>query len=930
MGKLPLNRHAYLFLSVFFAFLSMTMIFSTARASKNPSILDQMFLSSDDGFSRGKYYASSYSSLKRAKKASEEVSIEAMKESVVLLRNQNDTLPLLKPCKVTLYSRSSTDLIVCGTGSSSIDLKKKPSLKSVLEKSGFEVNPVLYQRYLTDKAHRVTGIMETPSSQFDMDVGESGKEIFDSAEVRESLREYSDLGIIVISRLGGEGYDLPSGIYLNSGVGFLALTKKEKDMISMAKEYSKKTLVLLNTGNPMECSFLDEYDIDVCLSIGYVGEYGLMALPDILLGKISPSGRLSDTYLRSNRDMPSVRYSSDNTFSDRKNPGEWDCSYSYLIESENLYIGYRYFETRYFDSVVSRTSVPGGFDYDGTVMFPYGYGLSYTSFSEEICDVSYDGDVISIKAKVRNTGKRSGKHVSLLFSSSMYTDYDRENGIEKSAVSLIDFRKSKELRPKEEEEFFFRVSPESLSSYDSKVHQAYLLEKGTYYFSLAKDSHQAVRSVLKAMGLSSYDGVSAESVEIDEDRVYRKKGMKNRFSDVLLGNYFDGDFYLSRRVLSKDRSVDGSLPFLDTIENDLFGEKEIPPLSEHEIEDGSSLSFIDLKDIPLGDSRWDSLVDSLSVDELASLTMKGGFSVQGIASISSPQSFDRDGCLGLVKANTQKESATLFPSPSILSSGFSREIMEKIGKAMAEEALFLKVSGIYAPGVNIHRNPYGGRNFEYFSEDPYQCGVLASSEILGMKAKGLSPYLKHFALNEQETHRNGISVFNTEQAIREIYLRPFEIAVETASPRSIMCSLNRIGTSWCGASEGLLEGILRSEWGFSGMVSTDYTNAGKPFMSIQKGLVAGTDLFLCSNNDEYDAFLKLAKENPSLLPYARRAAKNILFSLMDSSCINSLDGGKAGYWKVMFILFDSCSILLTLVCVFLLVLKIREEKKRMS
>lgn len=907
MRKLPLNRYAYLFLSVFFAFLSMTMIVSTMKASQNPGILDQMFVSSEDGFSHGKYYASSYSSLKRAKEASKEVSKKAMEESIVLLRNQNETLPLSKPCKVTLYSRNSTDVIACGTGSSAIALKRNPSLKSVLEESGFEVNPVLYKRYLTDKGHRVSGVMETPSSQFSMDVGESGQEIFDSMDVRDSLRGYSDLGIIVISRLSGEGYDLPSGIYRNSGDGFLALTQKEKDMISIAKAYSRKTLVLLNTGNPMECSFLDDYGIDACLSIGYAGEYGLLALPDILLGKSDPSGRHSDTYLRDQGDMPSVRYSVDRSFSDRKNLGEWDCSYSYLIESENLYVGYRYFETRYFDSVVQGSLSTDGFDYDGTVMFPYGYGLSYTSFSEEIVDVSYDGDVISVKAKVRNTGKRNGKHVSLLFGSSVYTDYDKENRIEKSAVSLIGFRKSKELRPGEEETFSFSFSLESLASYDSMNHQAYLLEKGMYYLTLAKDSHEATRSILKAMGLSSYDGFSAKPLEVVKDRVYRKNGMRNRFSDVLLGKYTEDDFYLSRRDLSKDKVVDHSFPLLKTIENDLFGEAEIPPLSLDVYEDGSSLSFFDLKDVPLDDSKWNRLVDSLSVTELASLTMKGGFSIQEIPSIVSPPSFDRDGCLGLVKANTQKEPATLFPSPSILASSFSTEVMEEIGKAMAEEALFLKVSGIYAPGLNIHRNPYGGRNFEYFSEDPYQSGVLASSEIMGMKKKGLNPYLKHFALNEQETHRNGISVFNTEQAIREIYLKPFEIALSNASPRSIMCSLNRIGTSWCGASNGLLNGILRSEWGFQGKVSTDYASAGKSFMSIEKGLVAGTDLFLCSNNDEYDAFLKLVKEKPAILPYARRAAKHVLF-----------------------LFFDSFTVILTLVCSVLLVLKIREGKRLQS
>lgn len=926
--EIPLKARTYFFLTILFACLSVIMTVTSAKAMSDSNILDQMFSISSDSFAHGKYYSSSYKSLKKAKEHSKETSIECEKSSMVLLRNKDGFLPLKGNEKITLYSRNSSDLITCGTGSSNISLVRQPSLKTTLEDAGFQVNPVLYNRYLVDKSQRISGIMETPSSVFDMDVGESEKEIFDDDKVRESLQEYQDLGIIVISRLGGEGYDLPDGIYKNSKNGYLSLTQKEKDMIEMAKKNARKTLVLLNTANPFECSFLDEYDIDACLYIGFIGEYGLYGLPDILLGKESPSGRLSDTYLYQNNDFPSVKNNFDYSYSMKENVGEWDNSYSYLIESENLYVGYRYFETKYYEAAKGHLT---GFDYDKTVLFPFGYGLSYSDFEEEITDFQHTDDGFLVRVKVKNKGTYKARHTSLLFFSSPYSEYDRQNSIEKSAISLIGFEKTSLLEPNAEEILIFTFSDQDLASYDETMTQGYLLEKGDYTFALGDDSHDALLKVIKKEGLTSKN-VSTENVfqyTFNQDMTFKdgvKEKIQNRFSKTSLKRYFpDTGFYFSRTDVGNDNIQKDPLPLTEEIEEDLK-EKDIALDLPKEDRTGNDVTFSDLKDVPLSDERWNDLVNNLSSNDIAGITMKGGFTIPKIDSISSPNSFDRDGPMGIVSSNSKSESSTLFPCEALSSCSFDRKLLHQMGKDLSEEALFLKVNGIYAPGLNIHRSPYGGRNFEYFSEDPYLSGELASEEILGMKEKGLNPYLKHFAMNDTERHRNGINIYNTEQAIREIYLKPFEIAIKKAKPTSIMCSLTRIGTKWCGAKEGLLNGILREEWGFEGKVTTDYTNKGKSFMSIREGLVAGCDLFLCSNSDFYDSFMDIIKKDDGYLSLARQSAKRILYSISCSSSMNMLeDNAPDSYWKIMFILLDSFSFLITIACLVLFITKMREH-----
>ena len=926
------NKLFYSFLSILFISLFIGLIINTINAFEYSNVVDQIYDINDDSFAHGKFYSSSYKNFDEAKNNSKKISEEIIQEGTVLLKN-NNVLPLKKDSKITLFSRSSVDLVYSGTGSSNINFDDKITLKDAFEDKGIKVNNILWNRYLIDSNYRKAGIMEDKNSKYQMSVGESDKNIYLEQKIINSFYDFNDLAIIVISRIGGEGYDLSKDNFIDGQNGYLSLTTKEQDMIDVAKTYFKKTLVLINSCNPLELSFIEEKNIDACLWIGYVGEYGLNGLISLILGEVSPSGRLVDTYVSNNKFFPSSNNIGDYNYLNYSSSGEWDTRYNYLIEQEGIYIGYKYFETRYEDTILNKGSARNNFNYYNQVIYPFGYGLSYTNFKQEIIDVKKDNDEINLDVKVTNIGNYESKDVVQLYYQSEYTLFDQINNIEKSSVNLIGFEKTKSLKPNEEQIISLKINLSSLVSYDYKINITYLLEKGNYYLSLGNNAHEAINNILAKKGYQKdniymlengnknkcYNFVIEENIIFDQGKNIK---ITNQLDDVDINYYLDNKInYLSRNDYKNtypkelnNLSGENIIPYL---ENDYsYVKKEANDILLNQEQE---YKILDMKEVNYNDEKWDKIVSQMSKEEIALLVFKGGFATNYIESVGNPLTYDRDGTVGIAGNNVNASSGTLFPSQVNMASTFNKDLIYEVGKAIAEEALYLKVIGWYAPGLNIHRSPYGGRNYEYFSEDSYLSGVMGAYEVNGAQNKGLIVNAKHFILNDLEIHRNGVCVFNNEQALREIYLKPFEYVVKNSSILGIMLSLNRVGTIYSGAHYGLINNILREEWGFVGRVITDFTNEGKAYMSIKSCLQAGTDMWLCSTDFFMKNYLNEIKNDDYLIELGKKASKNILYSQSKSSAINLEARRVTKSWKISIIFIDVLTFMLFSASLFMLI-----------
>ena len=922
----------YSFLSILFISLFIGLIINTINAFEYSNVVDQIYDINDDSFAHGKFYSSSYKNFDEAKNNSKKISEEIIQEGTVLLKN-NNVLPLKKDSKITLFSRSSVDLVYSGTGSSNINFDNKITLKDAFEDKGIKVNNILWNRYLIDSNYRKAGIMEDKNSKYQMSVGESDKNIYLEQKIINSFYDFNDLAIIVISRIGGEGYDLSKDNFIDGQNGYLSLTTKEQDMIDVAKSYFKKTLVLINSCNPLELSFLEEKNIDACLWIGYVGEYGLNGLISLMLGEVSPSGRLVDTYVSNNKFFPSSNNIGDYNYLNYSSSGEWDTRYNYLIEQEGIYIGYKYFETRYEDTILNKGSARDNFNYYNQVIYPFGYGLSYTDFKQEIIDVKKDNDEINIDVKVTNIGNYESKDVVELYYQSEYTLFDQMNNIEKSSVNLIGFEKTKLLKPNEEQIISLKINLSSLVSYDYKINKTYLLEKGNYYLSIGNNAHEAINNILAKKGyqqdniymLENGDKNKCYNFVIEENIIFDQgKNIKitNQLDDVDINYYLDNKInYLSRNdyknTYPKEINNLSGENIISYLENDYsYVKKEAQDILLNQEQE---YKILDMKEVSYDDEKWNQLVSQMSKEEIASLVFKGGFATNYIESVGNPLTYDRDGTVGIAGNNVNASSGTLFPSQVNMASTFNKDLIYEVGKAIAEEALYLKVIGWYAPGLNVHRSPYGGRNYEYFSEDSYLSGVMGAYEVNGAQNKGLIVNAKHFILNDLEIHRNGVCVFNNEQALREIYLKPFEYVVKNSSILGIMTALNRVGTIYSGAHYGLINNILREEWGFVGRVITDFTNEGKAYMSIKSCLQAGTDMWLCSTDFFMKNYLNEIKNDDYLIELGKKACKNILYAQSKSSAINLEARRVTKGWKISIIFIDVLTFMLFSASLFMLI-----------
>lgn len=832
-------------------------------------------------------------------------------EGAALLTN-NGALPLASGSKVSLFSTSSVNLVYGGTGSGNIDASTADNLKGAMEKAGFSVNEKLWNFYLTGEGSKYlrsggSGILPGAAS-----VSEAPWSVY-TKDVLDSVSAYGDAAVIVLSRVGGEGADM--------ALNYLNLDQNEKDLLKGVQELKhsgavKKIVILLNTANALQVDFLkgNPYDVDACLWIGDVGITGINAVAEILSGKVNPSGSLADTYCYYNFSSPALLNSVPTVYSgfDGKNiPSQ---AKSYMIYQEGIYVGYKYYETRYEDFVMG-TGNAGLFSYSDVVAFPFGFGLSYTSFAYSDMSGKYNAetDQFEITVTVTNTGSVAGKETVQVYSQSPYTDYDREHGVEKAAVSLVGFGKTRLLDPGESQTLTILVEKRELASYDAYGAGTYILDAGEYYLTLGTSAHNAVNNTLAAKGFTpeNTDGRMDEAgdaslaykwtQETFDAQTYAVSAngtpVVNQLSDADI-NLYDGVqetvTYLSRsdwlgtfpaKILQLTLT-EKLIKALQDVQYDAADYEKVP-MPTLGAENGVKL--YDLIGKAYDDPMWEKLLDQMTFSEMVALIGDSFHWRMPVKSCEAPGSRDENGPQGLTASLLSSDAtsikATAFTSEDVMAATFNTELMYEVGKVIGNNCVAANIACLYGPGNNIHRTPYGGRNFEYYSEDGFLSGAISAAEVKAIQDKGVDVVIKHFALNDCEQDRIGLGVWIGEQAAREIYLKAFQAPFEKGNATGVMAAYTRWGAIWSGGHYGLMTGILRGEWGAKGMSITD--NVLTTYVNGVDGILAGVSTF--------DAMLPYVvnqlpkyESDPVVVTAMRQACHRNLYSLANSSAVNGL------------------------------------------
>lgn len=848
------------------------------------------------------HFTSDYASDDEREQALADMGTTILREGVTLLKNENGTLPLEATSKISVFGQDSVDSVYGGGGAGSIDTSKAQSLMDAFEQAGFDVNPTLTEFYTTGagKDYRKTStdaygkgtfaVNEVPASAY-------------TDDVEKSFASYNDAAIVVIGRSGSESQDLPTD-KLASGYTYLQLDDDERAMLKMASDNFDKVVVLLNTQNPMELADLEDDSIDAVMWIGSLGQTGAGGVAEALNGTVNPSGHLPDTYAYDLKSAPS----SANFGSYAIVNGTDRFTSSYMAYAEGIYVGYRYYENRYED-VVLGNEARSNYDYTKQVAYPFGYGLSYTDFTWSDYSMKKADGGFDISVKVTNTGKTAGKDVVQLYMQSPYTDYDKANGIEKASVELVGYAKTDTLKAGASETVTVHVDQESMKTYDSAGEGTYIMDAGDYYLAAGTDAHNALNNILAAKGKTTADGMTENgnaalaakhTVHSQDNTTYAKSAatdekISNQFDDVDLTTYDNSFTYLSRSdwtgswpATYADGKWTASQKFLDALTIDTAqSEPEQKPTTDTDNPSYGKLNASMLMDTDYADESWSALIGQMSVKELDQLVRIGGYATKSVSSTQLPATTDKDGPAGISSTLVGGESGMGYPSEIVIAATWNSDLAESFGKAIGEDSLALKVAVWYGPACNIHRNPYGGRAFEYFSEDSYLSGAMCAKVVAGAGSKGVVSTVKHFALNDQETNRMGGAIFANEQTIRQLYLRPFEMSVRDGGATAMMASMNRIGSRWTGGHKGLMTNTLRGEWGFNGFVVTDQASYSVfAYEDLREGLEAGTDLWL--NTDA--GLWKLPDDDMTdgVIANMQRAAHNISYAISRSNAMNGL------------------------------------------
>lgn len=813
-----------------------------------------------------------------------ELAKDVQSEAVTLLKNDDSNLPLSGK-KVNVFGWGSTNPVYGGTGSGSMSKQYKTvSLLDGMKQAGLKTNTELSKLYTDYRKDRPEVGMfaqdwtlpEVPAKQY-------------SDKLVSDAKDFSDEAVVVLTRVGGEGADLPTDMkakgitYKNNskdyddfqkGESFLQLSKTERDMIDLVTSNFKKVTLVYNGANTFQFDFLNDYpQIQSVVWCPPAGQTGFSALGEVLAGETNPSGKTSDTFLKNL--TKSVSYNNFGKF-EYTNMADKAAKYKgftgddvtaipgFVNYSEGIYVGYKFYET---------ASDEGLINYDDTVAFPFGYGLSYTSFDQKLDSVKYKGGKVTVTATVTNTGDKAGKDVVEVYYNPPYTD----GGIEKASKNLAGFEKTKELQPGESQKVTVKFDDDDMASYDYKGAKAYMLEKGDYDISIQSDSHHVIDH--KAITVKDTVTYDSDSNTHNGDKTVAT----NQFDDVA------GDVtYLSRADhfanYKEATAAPTNFKMSDKAKETFYNNSNYDPKKFDKDSDKmpttgakNGLKLSDMYGKDYDDADWDKLLDQLTFDDMDNLIANGGYGTQALKSVGKIQLTDADGPASL-NNNFTGVGSIGFPASTAFACTWNKDLAKQFGEMIGDMAHDMHVAGWYAPAMNIHRNAFSGRTFEYFSEDSLLSGVMASSEISGAKSKGVYSFMKHFALNDQETKRTEmLCTWTNEQAMREIYLKPFEMSVKEGGAQAVMSSFNYIGNTYAGADSALLQTVLRGEWGFKGFVLTDYFG-GYGYQNADQEVRAGNDSMLATTKITNHITDKSATSVKAM----RQAAHNILYTAANS------------------------------------------------
>ena len=827
-----------------------------------------------------------------------ELAKEVQSEAITMLKNDDSNLPLANK-KVNVFGWGSTNPVYGGTGSGSMsDQYDTVSLLDGMKEAGLETNADLSKLYTDYRADRPVVAMwsqdwtlpEVPADQY-------------SDSLISDAKSFSDEAVVVITRVGGEGADLPTNMkaetitYKNNskdyddfqdGEHFLQLSKTERDMIDLVTKNFDKVTLVYNGANAFQFDFLSNYpQIKSVLWCPPAGQTGFSALGDVLAGETNPSGKTSDTFVKNLTKTPvfnntdgAAAASSSSVGADGAfvydNVDDLAAKYTGFTGQENtvlpsfvnyvegIYVGYKFYETAADEGLIN---------YDDTVIYPFGYGLSYTSFEQKMGDVSYKDGKVTFDVTVTNTGDTAGKDVVEVYYNPPYTD----GGIEKASKNLVAFEKTEKLEPGASETVKIEFDDDDMASYDNKGAKAWVLEKGDYTISIQSDSHHVIDS---------------EKINVADTITYDSESNTHNNNQTVATNQFDyaaGDVtYLSRANhfanYAEATAAPTNFSMSDEVKAAFTNNGNYDPTQYDDDSDEmpttgakNGLRLADLYGKDYDDADWEKLLDQLTFDDMDNLIANGGYGTPAVSSVGKIQLTDADGPASL-NNNFTGVGSIGFPASTAFACTWNKDLAKQFGEMIGDMAHDMHVAGWYAPAMNIHRGAFSGRTFEYFSEDSLLSGVMASNEIAGAKEKGVYSFMKHFALNDQETNRtNMVCTWADEQAIREIYLRPFEMSVKEGGAQAVMSSFNYIGYTYAGASNNLLNTVLRDEWGFKGFVLTDYFG-GYGYQNADQEIRNGNDSMLATTKITNHITDKSATSVKAM----RTAAHNILYTAANS------------------------------------------------
>lgn len=880
------------------------------------------------------FFTADYTTHDSIKEFAHKTSYDLEADGLVLLKNEEiepgvKALPLDKSATpaVSLFGKGSVNPNRSVQGARNPDDKTNPDLKdfkSALEAENVSVNPTLWDFYVQKENGTIYKqldpetnvqtyyIREVPSSDFAA-----------RSDVTGSFATYGDAAIMVVTRDSTEGSDVNVVGSDGDGGNYLSLSAEERDVLKMITDakYSgefKRVIVILNTAMPLELDFLydngGEIEVDACLWVGNMGMSGIEAVADALVGDVNPSGSLPDTYAKDNLTSPvmaSWTLNENSAFS-RAYEGGADVFGSagvqvqgyYGVYNESIYVGYKYYETRYADVVEGRPNV-GRYDYAADVAYPFGHGESYTEFdySDFTVTPSADGKTFDVAVTVTNIGGVPGREPVQIYAQKPYTARAQSVLTEVAAVELVGFGKTALLQPQASETVHVTVEKEQFATYDVYGYETYILDTGTYYLTAATDAHAAVNNILakkhacddavlgRMVGEGDASLVNDDFVVSEVDLTYSASSetgaeITNALEDIDINRYAGAG---NNMVTYTSRSDwEGTWPteaieieLTDRMIEDMQSEARVPDSEGDMPQFGRSngLSLIQLRGAAYGDDRWDLLLDQISFDEMNTMLTTAYCITAAIPSVVKPQTAEQDGPTYCKQGLT----GSRFPCEGIWAATMDRELLAEVGTALANDSLFAGYNGMWIPGINIHRSPYSGRNHEYFSEDSFLTGAMAEAQIRAMQGYGVIAYPKHYVLNDQESNRNGVGIWANEQAIREIYIMPWKYACAPSrgNAHGVMSSFNRTGCVWSSAQNGLVNVILRDEIGFNGIIITDMADAnGTMYMTVTDGLMAGTDLWLSSGKDH--SFTQY-RDNATIVRAMREATKRVLYNVCNYS-----------------------------------------------